>query len=81
MAKPAIVRQRASEMRTAIDMIEGSLMGFGDLVDLPKLFDGHDGEVRLKITVTVAEMRRVCTALSECTRIINSEDFSPDIFA
>jgi hypothetical protein len=66
---------KAKEMRNAIDMIEGALMGFGDLVDLPDLFEGQRDDLQLHIRVTVGQMRRVCKALEECTRIINDETY------
>ena len=70
--------RKALEMRSAIDMIEGALMGYGELVDLPDTFEGTADSVRIRPIVTVGEMRRVCTALAECTRIINAEEFSPE---
>lgn len=70
--------RKASEMRNAIDMIEGALMGLGDFVDLPDLFEGTAEHVNLAPPMTVGEVRRVCTALAECTRIINSDEFDPD---
>ncbi len=70
--------RKATEMRNAIDMIEGALMGLGDFVDLPDLFEGTAEHVNLAPKMTVGELRRVCTALAECTRIINSEEFAPD---
>ena len=68
--------RKATEMRNAIDMIEGALMGLGDFVDLPDLFEGTDEHVHIAPKMTVGEMRRVCTALAECTRIINSDEFA-----
>jgi hypothetical protein len=62
------------EMRNAIDMIEGALMGFGDLVDMPALYEGQRDDLQLRVPVTLGEVRRVCTALSECTRIINTDE-------
>ena len=70
--------RKASEMRNAIDMIEGAMMGLGDFVDLPDLFEGTAEHVHIAPKMTVGEMRRVCAALAECTRIINSEEFAPD---
>lgn len=70
--------RKAIDMRNAIDMIEGALMGLGDFVDLPDLFEGTAEHVKLAPQMTVGEVRRVCTALAECTRIINSDEFAPD---
>ena len=70
--------RKALEMRAAIDMVEGALMGYGELVDLPDTFEGTDDSVRIRPLVTVGEMRRVCRALAECNRIINDAEFSPE---
>ncbi len=70
--------RKAAEMRNAIDHIEGALMGFGNLVDLPDIFDGSADNVRLAVKCNVGEMRRVCNPLAECTRIVNSEDYAPE---
>jgi len=70
--------RKALEMRNAIDMIEGALMGYGTLVDLPAVWDGADDSVRIQPMVTVGQMRRVCSALAECNRIINAEEFNPE---
>ena len=69
-------KRKAREMRHAIDMIEGAMMGLGDFVELPRVFDGSPDELVLAPKMTVAQMRRVCTALEECTRIINSDDYT-----
>jgi hypothetical protein len=74
------IATKALVMRNAIDMIEGALMGFGDLVDLPDVFEGARDDLKLQVPVTLGELRRVCTALTECTRIINSEEFNPGNF-
>ena len=70
--------EKALQMRDAIDMIEGALMGYGELVDLPDTFDGTADSLRIRPLVTVGEMRRVCIALAECTRIINDAEFDPE---
>lgn len=68
------------EMRQAIDHIEGALMRFGDLVDFPDRW----GEPRLPdtvtvtITVSVKQVYDVCDALVECTRIINSDEYTAE---
>ena len=71
--------RKATAMRNAIDMIEGALMGLGDFVDLPDLFENSDADVNIAPKMTVGEMRRVCTALAECTRIINSDEYDPSV--
>src|SRR5258707_256418 len=73
--------RKATAMRNAIDMIEGALMGLGDFVDLSDLFENSDADVIIAPKMTVGEMRRVCTALAGCTRIINSDEFDPTALA
>jgi hypothetical protein len=68
-------KQQAKDMRHAIDMLEVALMGMGNLVELPELFEDADDGTALAMPVTVGQVRRVCTALAECTRIINSDDY------
>lgn len=67
---------RAIQMRNALDGIELALMGYGDLVEMPRVFEGTSGDVRIHPVVTVEQMRRVCEALSECTRIVNSDEYT-----
>jgi hypothetical protein len=67
--------RKAKEMRNAIDMIEGALMGLGDFVELPRIFDGSPDDLQIAPKMTVGQVRRVCSALEECTRIINSDEY------
>lgn len=60
------------ELWDAIDHLEGALMSYGDLVDLPELFEDAPDDLVIAPKVTVGQMRHVCKALAECTRIINS---------
>jgi hypothetical protein len=73
----AIVTAKAREMRHAIDMLEGALMGFGDLVDLPRKWGEpkHRDELGVSIPATAGAVYRVCEALEDCTRIINSDEY------
>jgi hypothetical protein len=59
------------ELRNAIDGIESAMMGLGDFVELPRIFDGSPDDLQIAPKITVGQMRRVCAALEECTRIIN----------
>lgn len=68
-------RQKAEQMRHAIDQIELALMGLGDFVDLPHIFDGGVDDIILSSKLKLGDVRRVCNALRECTRIINSSEF------
>jgi hypothetical protein len=60
-------------------MIEGALMGYGDLVELPDVFHGVREDCEIRPKVTVGQMLRLCKAMQECTRIINDPEF--DVFA
>lgn len=75
--------EKSLEMRNAIDMIEGALMGLGDLVDLPARWgEPRMGDhVRPLLDVNASQVYRVCDALSECTRIINSDKYDPATFS
>jgi hypothetical protein len=65
---------QAQEMRVAIDHIEGALMAL-DLDELMDLFEDQRDTLVLHPPMTVGELRRVCNALKECTRIINSKEY------
>ncbi len=69
---------RTLEMRNAIDMLESALMGCGNFVDLPGMFKGARDDLLLAPTPRLGQVRRVCEALAECTRIINSDNYTPD---
>lgn len=63
------------DMRHAVDMIEGALMGWDDLLDTPEncaLDETDDDAIELEIKVTWGQLRRVLAALAQCTGIINS---------
>lgn len=68
---------RALEMRHAIDMMESAMMGLGDLIEIPEKFDGVRDDLELRPIITLGQLRQVCNALTELTRIINSEEFAP----
>jgi len=67
--------RKPREMRNAIDMIEGALMGAGELIDIPGKFEGARDDLLLMPKITLGQLRRIRRALSECTRIINSDEF------
>lgn len=66
---------RVRQMRNAIDQIESALMGLGDFVEMPRIFDGAADILIVAPKLKLGEVRRVCAALEECTRIINSTEF------
>ena len=67
--------RKPREMRNAIDMIEGALMGAGELLNLPDVFEGCRDDLELTPKMTLGQIRRIARATAECTRIINSEEF------
>lgn len=69
--------QQARDMRSAIDAMELAMMGFGDLVDLPEKWGEprHRDDLGVMLPVTAGQVYRVCDALAELTRIINSDDY------
>jgi hypothetical protein len=78
MTKYAELERRAKEMRHAIDMMEGAMMGWDELMDLPEncsLDNSDNPELELEVKITWKHLQRVLGALSECTRIINLEEY------
>lgn len=77
-------KQKAKDMRHAIDMIEGALFGLGDgchggqFVDIADLWVDARDDLELRPPMTLGQIRRVRAALSECTRIINSDEYLID---
>jgi len=67
--------RKPREMRNAIDMIEGALMGAGELIDIPGRFEGARDDLLLMPKITLGQLRRIRKALSECTRITASYFF------
>lgn len=75
------LRQKALDMRQALDLLEGSLMRFGDLVDYPdKWGEPLRRSVSITIRVNAGQIYDVCAALAEATRIVNSEEYNPETF-
>lgn len=67
------------EMRHSIDMLEGAMMGWSELLDLPEscaLDESDSDDIEIEVKVTWGQLRRVLGALEEQTRIINSEYFN-----
>lgn len=67
--------EKYQELRNAIDSIEIALMGAGDFVELPRIFEGSRDDMEIAPRMTVGQMRQVCAALAKCTHIINSEEY------
>jgi len=72
------MRERAKEMRSAIDALESAMMGWTALLDLPEncsLDKSDSPDLELKVTIVWGQLQRILNALQECTRIINSEEY------
>lgn len=76
MKEAAAFYQRAADMRNAIDMIESAMMGLGNFVEFPRIFEDVPDHLEISPKMEVGQMRRVCHALEECTRIINSPEYN-----
>lgn len=74
------VKQKALEMRTALDGIELALQGVGDWDALRTLWKDARDDLTVKVAMPVARMRQLCDALDECNRIVNEPEFSPERF-
>lgn len=71
---------RALAMRSALDQIEGALMGFDDLHKQLENWKDAGVDVRVKLNIGVLQLRRIGVALDKCNFIINSEDYVPSVF-
>ena len=74
-------KQMAKEMRSAIDAMELAMMGWPALVNLPEKWGKEGGprhrdELGVKIPGNCGQVYRVCDALAELTRIINSDEYN-----
>jgi hypothetical protein len=63
--------KREIELYEALDQIESALMGLGEFVELPAQWEGAEDKVVLRPALRLGQIRRVCKALAECTRIVN----------
>ena len=75
------LEKKAKDMRNAIDAIETAMMGLGDgcgldFIKLRETFEGSRDDLQIVSKMTVGQMNRVCEALDECTRIINSPEYT-----
>lgn len=74
------LKQKALEMRTALDGIELALMGVGDWTALRTLWRDARNDLNIKVEMPVASLRQLCDALDECNRIVNEPEYSPERF-
>ena len=69
--------QKIREMRNAIDGIDLAFHGDVDWEKQRTLFDDARDDLKIKIEMTVQDLRQLCDAKDECNRIINSPEFVP----
>ena len=74
---PMSLREKAMEMRNAIDGIELALHGIERLDHVRRLWDDADDDLKIKVEMDAGTLRQICTALDECNRIINSPEYGP----
>lgn len=72
------LKEKARDMRHAIDMIEGALMRWPELMDLPDKLGQprHRRELGLYIKGNCGQLYDLYDAMSECNRIINSPEYN-----
>ena len=70
-------KERLRDMRNAIDFLENAMMGWPELVDLPERWGEprHRDDLRVSVPGTAGQVYRICDALAELTRIINSREY------
>lgn len=71
-------QEKARDMRSAIDAMELAMMGWPELVDLPERWGEprHRPDLKVSVPGTTEQVYRICDALSELTRIINSPEYN-----
>jgi hypothetical protein len=71
------LEEKARDMRNAIDAMEIAMMGFGELVDLPRTWGEprHRSDLGVTLKVNCGQVYQVTDALAELTRIINSPEY------
>ena len=72
------LRSKAIEMRNAIDAIDLALHGDVDWAELSALWGNGDDDFKIRITMSLGELRHLCAARDECNRIINSPEYLPN---
>ena len=66
---------KPQEMRHAIDQVELAFQGLGDFPELPRIFEGASDDLIISPKLKLGDVRRLCSAMAECTRIINCPHF------
>jgi hypothetical protein len=71
-------KEKARDMRSAIDVMELAMMGWPELTECPEKWGEprHRDDLGVKIPGTCGQVYRICDALAELTRIINSDEYA-----
>lgn len=68
-------KQKYTAMRNAINDIGLALHGIDHLEEVQALFQDARDDLLIKVEMSMATFRQICSALDECNRIINSDEF------
>ena len=71
------IKEKAVEMRNAIDAIDLALHGIPNWDELISLWQDARDDLQIKIEMDVGTLKQIYEALCECNRIINSEEYMP----
>lgn len=79
---PAISsRQKALNMRNAIDSIELALNGIDRFHEVEELWEGASADLPIKVAMTVGTMRQIRRAYDDLNHIINSPEYTREIWS
>lgn len=71
------LKDKAHQMRNALDAIELALHGDNDLEWMRELFEDAQDDVVVRVEMTARNLRQICVALDECNRLMHSGEFTP----
>lgn len=71
------LKQKALEMRDAIDGIDLALHGIDNWDRLMELWDGARDGLKVQVAIEITVLRQIYAAMGECNRIINSPEYEP----
>ena len=71
------LREKAIEMRSAIDGIELAMNGFEPLDQIEARWDQCHDDLEIKVPMRLGAVRQLRLAYDELNRIINSPEYEP----
>lgn len=72
------LRDKALDMRNAIDIAELAMSGIENFERLADLFQDCRDDIEIKVPMTVGNLRQLQQGYSELNRIINSQEYAPN---